>query len=201
MELPLGDLDGVSIGGDDLIFCGATAYSRIQVYGPTGKFIRAINTYGKLLNFYVTPQGLIRVKAGGWLRNYSLDGKFLGKTRWTSKHGEEFRNVPKSAFMDKQGNTYTVARYSVIFPRIVRTTAEGQTSVVVSQPWYLWAVQFPFPAFFFGGFGLFTAAVCDFVTKRRKRKQKQLETPDSSPSTGNEPSLTQPKKDAEDNNS
>ena len=136
-ELPLGGLEIVSIGEGDLIFCEASSYRRIQVYSPEGQFIRAIKVRSKIHKFYVNNQGIVRVKGTNSVGSYSVDGRFLGKTADTSRTRDEFANIPEYVFMDQQGNTYSVARNYWNFARVVRTTPDGQRTVVVSQPWYL----------------------------------------------------------------
>ncbi len=171
IELPLGKLESIAVDSVGNVYC--SSQYRIQAYDRNGKFIRA---YGKGMPFrrvysiYVDSQDhLYAWRTGRW-REYDITGKVVVEGKDVKPPvPPEYQGGDIRQTTDSAGNTYRIASFSWLFPRVIRERTTGRSSVVVSQPWYLWLIQAPYPAFSFG----FVGAIYLITISRNKRKSRQ----------------------------
>ena len=156
-ELPLGDLMDIAVDGRGRVYCAAGAYQRIQVYDPTRRFIRGwfvwgFSGYGAV---WIGPDGL-HVAVPKQNKHYLYDAN--GQVLQTWNDGDRACDLHaaqgRRRLTDAQGTVYEIARYSVIFPRVVKTVGSGPAETAVSTPLYLWILQAPLPAWIFFAIGI-----------------------------------------------
>jgi len=167
-RLPLGSLDAMAVVKGQ-IYTHSRVTDRVQVYTGRGQFVRG---------FFV-PRGIvvvddnerIRVWAGHDVISYTPDGALVGKERYDRDvHHKEFYPRRDRKMMDAAGNTYRMMPWSTVWPRVEKVSPGGKREVVISQPFWLWLIQVPFPAFIYAFCGIGLYWTWYFVGRRYKKR-------------------------------
>ncbi len=152
-EVPLGELEGIAVDSKGRVYCGASFYGRVQVYDREGRFLRgwSADASGGAFRIKVDEDDRVHVATarGGLHWIWDREGRLIHKAEDPS----QFEAFPASATTDRSGNRYEIRGRS-LFPRVVRTDAEGRQCVMIATPWYLWIIQGPFPAWIFFFLGM-----------------------------------------------
>lgn len=169
IELPLGDPENIAIDNFGNIYCGSKFYERIQAYDSKGKFIQGFSTgfrrgRGSIFSFFVNDNNELHIHvfdalltdAGmtDYLIVYDLKGNLINAEEFPSKeisHSYKTKNKAR----DLSGNLYILKGF--LFPRVIKQATNGEESVVICTPIWLWPLQGPLPnfaCFFIGMLGL-----------------------------------------------
>lgn len=151
-RFPLGVLDCVAVDNRGNIYCGLAFYGRIQVYSPEGKFLRGwfVNAGGGGLRMKIDKDNHLHVcpAKSNNLYVFNTNGLLLSSNAMMPKERDlYFEYNPYQAAEDAEGNPYTILPKLLVVPRVVKIVPTGETLTVVSDPFYLWFIQGPFPAF------------------------------------------------------
>ena len=156
IELPLGGLDSLAVDSEENVYCSSGAYNRIQVYDSKGKFLRGLHIQMKAPRLYIDSENNLHVWSSyKEYRKYNPKGEHLieeSDTEFSAPPGGKYRFV--ESVQDNQGNIYRIPWYSALLSRVLKTTPSGETRVLISQPFYLWFIKMPLPAFLFGLIGI-----------------------------------------------
>jgi|GEM_PF-6588896 len=160
-ELPNSDPHGIDIDKEDNIYCGSASYGRVQMYNQYGKFIRGFDTHGGTgrgsnFCFYLDESNHLCIHVYSLAKSekdtfhkitiYDPDGEVVGQEKYTSPENVYFCSVKNTA-TDSKSNVYTFK--GILFPRVIRRVINGEKSVIIQTPLWLWFFQSPFPAFTF----------------------------------------------------
>jgi hypothetical protein len=150
-RFPLGDLESIAVDSEGNIYCGTNFYSRIQAYSPDGKFLRGwfIDASGGYFQIKIDDQDNLHVGTARGDHHYifSTKGELFSVKEMSPKEetkvfGDTYYSLPQ----DSDGNVYKI-RNGILLPRVIKITPKGAESVVVSDPFHLWFIKGPFPAF------------------------------------------------------
>lgn len=160
VQMPSGELKGITVDRAGNIYCASSFYSNVQVYDENGDFIRALFVAPGLqtLAIMIDNKNLLHIASEGSDVHYvySDDGVLMDEIE---EEGEILYNEIKSrgthTCMDKNRNIYTIRGYW-LYPHVLKTSTMGRTQKIVTVPFYLWIIMAPFPAilYFFLGFGI-----------------------------------------------
>jgi hypothetical protein len=160
-EAPNSEPHGIVLDSSGNIYCGSKSYGRIQRYYPDGKFAYGINTeggtgWGSSFGFRINDRDQLCITVSKVskdnkgsvhrMRTYDEEGRLISSEEKQSNERDYTHNMGDSA-IDSADNLYTLKGF--LFPRVVRQTPEGDISVLISTPIWLWFLQAPFPAFAF----------------------------------------------------
>ncbi len=186
MELPMKRVDTIALDKEGNIHCHSSWSTRIQIYGPEGRFIRGfyvdnIRRFSIDANQNVSTSVGSTIFSGAKFRTYNWEGKLLREEPYVDEiHDKIFGigedkvlGVDKPEATDAAGNSYRIMPFSSISARVEKITPDGKRSVVVSQPLRLILIKAPFPAlfYFFLGFSLFCTYKIAKHFHNKKRKQ------------------------------
>ena len=150
-RFPLGDLGSLGVDSKGNLYCGSIFYCRIQVYSPQGEFIRGwfLNSGGGTFQIEIDKEEKLHVHTarGNKYFIFSKEGKLLHKEIPWSGEISSLGSFFKNDYTGNDGNTYTI-RHHWYLPIVVKTNAKGKDSVIVSDPFFLWLLNGPFPVFF-----------------------------------------------------
>ena len=173
-ELPLGDADGIAVGGSGNIYLAVPVYQRVQVYNRNGDFLKGlhVDTHGgafciwtenELLHVFISrTEKYLIMDSGGRVSESSEIHSFEEKESLWEK-------ASANRFKDASGNTY-IFHDSKWFPKVTKTNPSGKTVALISNPIHFWLLKGPLPAWLFG---LFSMLMIGFL-KLRKIKYKYL---------------------------
>ena len=167
--LPLGELETVAIDTKGQIYCGAQFYNRIQVYDPTGKFLRGwfIKAGGGAFRLIIDDQNRLEVFTARGNRHYQFTefGELVSSGTYDRASIPWPTTSAASRAHDAQGRVYDVHNPH-LFPRVVRTDRDGRATTVIQSPWYLWPVTGAMPAWLTGVLGMTLTAYLERRTRR-----------------------------------
>lgn len=172
VELPLGDLLGITVDSSGRIYCGLQSYGRVQVYDSGGAFIkgRSILSRGKAFRLRLDSNDHLHVATSMTEIHYvfNADGELLSQERDGGRHFEEFGAEGERRYQDiRTGAIYKVEN-ETLFPRVVKIDRSGDVSLLVTTPFHLWLIMSPFPAWLFCVFGIISLG----LSKRRGSSSK-----------------------------
>jgi hypothetical protein len=171
-RLPLGELQDVVVDSEGRIYCDS-AYSRVQVYSPAGEFLRGwfVEAYGGPFRLYI-DNGYLDVVTyrGNEHYTYTPDGELVSHERLTVKEQDDLTKKKSGVSTGPGGTRYRCHR-SVLWPYVTKTTTNGQTERVVTDPWPLRLISGPLPAFIYALTGLpMTGVFAEIESKGRKKR-------------------------------
>lgn len=161
IERPNSQPHGIAIDKGGNIYCGSKFYGRIQKYSANGKFLHGYDTHGGVgwgtdFDFYLTETNNICVRISGLARSgkgslqkitvYDSEGKVVEHKEYISPESN-YHHPVKNWISDEDNNIYNFKGF--LFPRVVKNLRNGNESLVIITPIWLWFFQSPFPAFAF----------------------------------------------------
>jgi hypothetical protein len=182
IRFPLAAIGGIAVDGKGRIYCIANSYDRIQLYDRDGSFIRGWffprpGNLSATVQLILDESGQLHVEAGYYEEDhrvedldrlvytvFSSNGELLEKDSQTFSY-TKIPNVFEGK--DDNGNIYTV-RHRFLLPRVVKISPSGQRTTLVSDPFYLRLIAFPFPS----GAGLAGILIVCCVYEFRKKKKE-----------------------------
>ncbi len=179
-ESPNSEPHGIVLDSNGNIYCGSKFYGRIQKYYPDGRFARGFDTeggtgrgsdFGFRINekdqLCIIVSGISKDNKGSMyrLRVYDEEGKLIHTEKSKSDKRNYMHNMEDFA-IDSDRNLYTFKGF--LFPRVVKQTLTGDTSIIISTPIWLWFFQSPFPAFAFFFVSMFVIIFLGFKADAAK---------------------------------
>jgi hypothetical protein len=155
-DMPLGSIDAIAVDKRGQVYTHSQVTDCIRVYTERGEYIRGFSVPRG--GFRIGDDHTIRMYTAQNVISYTLDGVIIGKERYVrATHQTELQDRPSNEVMDTAGNTYRIMPWSAVWPRVEMISVDGRREVVISQPFWLWSIQWPCPAFiyFFCGACLF----------------------------------------------
>jgi len=154
VQLPLSGMHTIAVDQSGNVYCASRGYRRIQIYDSEGKFIEGLHIPMSRFMFYVDADDSLHV----W-SHYKQYRKYdSSRELVVDKEGimppvpSEHDKAYVQQGMDLAGNKYEVGKFSWIWPYVTKTTPDGETRVLVSQPFYLWLMRWPRPALLYIAF-------------------------------------------------
>ena len=149
-QFPLRGIDEIPIAvdNDGNIYSAITHYSRIQKYNKNGEFIKGwfVDTSG-VFNIWVGDDRLHAILSRTHKHVvFDLNGKMIENINITDFNEESslWEKAGKSVKKDLDGNIYLVENSD----NILKITPAGEKSVIIKNPFYLYLIKEPLPAFF-----------------------------------------------------
>lgn len=171
LQFPLG-AEGcalIALDKQGRIYYAVESYHRLQVYDKHGRFLRgwfAPIESDQHRDLYVDEDDYVHVVRNDQDYTYSPKGELISVDRFSGKRPD---NQANALVTDSEGNTFRVES-PFLRPRLVRTTATGVESVLVSDSLGLWIIKCPLPmALFFFPTLVFAALLLGRVSDLRKR--------------------------------
>ena len=164
---PLSSVNCIAVDHDGRIYCGLMSMGRIQQYSPTGDFIRGwqVDAGGGMYYMRVVSDRLhVQTVRNNVLYEFGLNGRYLSK-RPSDDITSGFPDEPV-AYAD--GTRYWVSTPELC-PRLIKTDASGESTVVISVPAYLWPISGPVPGWLTGVAGMIVVGVTAKLRARRAR--------------------------------
>jgi len=151
IELPLSGIDAIAVDQRGNLYCTSRGYMRIQVYDKEGSFIEGLYIPMSVFSFHVDPDDCLHVWSNyKQYRKYNPDRQLaVQEENSTFPIPLEYGTGRVQEAKDVAGNTFEVGRWSWIWPYVTKTTPDGETRVLISQPLYLWLMRWPQPAWLY----------------------------------------------------
>jgi len=176
IRFPLNNIDDLAVDSKGRIYTESGFSSRLQVYSPSGKFLRGwfSGSCSGVCQMEIDNDDYIHVytaRGANYGNHYVYDetGKLIRKTDLQETESYKYKNEANEN-VDHLGNRYQFGdRY--FFAKIVRTNPSGDIDLVIENPLYLKLFE---PTFVF--FSVVTALVLLSLIelqKRVNRKRKQ----------------------------
>lgn len=152
LRYPLGELCDFDIDSDGQFYCAVASSGRVQVYSPEGNFVRGwfVRNLGGEFKIDIDPNDMVHVHTRRHASKsvprhyiYSKEGKLI-ESLHTPKVDDVYfsRNTQAS----HEGALYQM-RSRHLFPIIERVEPDSGRMIVIADPFYLWCIKSPFPAF------------------------------------------------------
>jgi hypothetical protein len=145
IRFPLGDVNDIVVDDKGQIYCAILGNQRIQVYSKEGEFLRGwfARSRGGRFDLLWDSDGFLHVVG---YRHYVFNkkGVLLDEVEINSSQETAMnKNIISSEPKDKSGCVYKIRNRHVL-PKIVQISPEGNETVKVSDPLFIWPVQGPF---------------------------------------------------------
>ncbi len=141
IELPLGGFSSIGINRQGHIYCVSDNYRRVQIYDGSGNFIRACEIPSSDSELYIDSQGNIYVWSDnhkGVYWKYDNNGVKVAEGEDAKPPvSPDYNGKYIEEVIDSNGNTYKIASFSWLFPRVIKQTPSGERTEIVHQPWRL----------------------------------------------------------------
>jgi hypothetical protein len=152
-ELPLGDLNGIAVDSSGRVYCGLGFYSRIQQYDSNGKFIKgwSIDADGGMFKIRVNAKDEIEVvtaRTDAFFR-YDATGTLLEEYRSEERSDKLLSTFQSQNQVEVADSIVYVSRRLLLFPAIIKLTADGRRTTLITTPIHKWVFMGPFPAWLF----------------------------------------------------
>jgi len=151
-ELPYAHLRGIVVDEQNNIYLGVQYFGRIQMYDAQGCFQKGwfIESDGGLFRLKTNDQGQLEVATARTNLHYTFDqnGNIISVTE-NSESFDNFTEINEYEVRSKDGTIYTIT-FPMIWPQIIKTTIEGQSSTIISIKPYSWFFIGTVPALFCG---------------------------------------------------
>lgn len=167
IEMPLGDLSGLAVDSDGNIYCTTLYYARVQVYSPSGRFLRGISIEANgMLWIKINNDDQLEVAVARGDKRFKFDrnGNLLSHMTNVSDYLAGFDKKSEYFYYDeKQRITYQIKPIltSLFGKHIVEKDASGKETVIIGTPFLKWLFMGPFPAFFFIIFSALLSLIFD----------------------------------------
>lgn len=171
---PIAEPEGIAVN-DEHIVVRSTFYERIQVYDKEGNFqIGWFCPKLKGTHLLIDEQG--RILLAGYVNEWLFD--FEGNLLSTVSKEYDFDGFHNKYGIykdwiteDLQSNTYRIS-HPHLWPKVHKITPDGDDTVLISHPWYLWFLNGPAPAWLTGAAGMLLAISLSAYDKRKRISRK-----------------------------
>ncbi len=152
-ELPLGDLEGITVDSEGNIYCGLQFYSRIQVYNAEGKFVygKFIDSAGGAFRIRINQDDQLEVATArnDKLYIFARDGFLVRELSDVGHYFHDFGKTSERRFHDKRQNVIYFKKPTLLGPYIVKRESSGEKKVIIKTPFHKWLFKGPLPAWLF----------------------------------------------------
>ncbi len=170
-EMPLGDLEGIAVDSSGNIYCGAQFYSCIQKYDSEGQFLSClhVNTGGGAFRVRVNKNDELEVATArmGRFYRFSPEGKLIEQKENAPEYFDKFGSRGEKRCTGPDHATYLITT-RIMFPSVMKITASGDKTAVVSVPIHKWFIMGPFPAWLFWAGGILILIGVHATTNNKK---------------------------------
>jgi hypothetical protein len=173
-RLPLSAPSGIVVDQFGKVYCGIEFYSRVQVYGPNGRFIMGLTvpSHGGDLKLKLIDNNLAVIAREHQVYKFDLNGKFAGKDNNVLSYPP---TENEDQFSDGNGSLYKITN-PYIFPQIIKNSPGGNRKTIVSTTILEWFFMCPIPALIFSFAGFVTVFIMlgapALLVKVRKYRKK-----------------------------
>ncbi|RKY03801.1 MAG: hypothetical protein DRP56_10795, partial [Planctomycetota bacterium] len=176
-RFPLGALESVAVDHEDNIYCAISFYGRVQVYSPEGEFLRGwfLDAGGGVFRIKIDSENNLHVVTARGDHHYvfSTEGTLLSSSQVSPKEEDRlFGEKWRPAVYDRDGNSYNI-HSPILFSRISKETPSGLQTTVVSDPFVLWFVKGPMPAWLWIPISFVLFWRIGKIEKRTKQRLRQ----------------------------
>lgn len=151
IRFPLSTPLAIAVDSKGRVYCLSRFYNRMQVFNSDGQFIRGwfVGIPKGAYHILIDDEDNLRVATERWGKNlfFDTDGNLLNKSR-KQDFFEEFDKIGPIKTKDVFGNIYRIEN-KWIFPKVVKIDTTGKAKTLICNPFNLWFVTTPFPAFAF----------------------------------------------------
>ena len=149
IRFPFSTPMAIAVDSKERVYCLSRYYNRLQVFDSEGTFLRGwfVNIPKGAYYILIDNDDNLRVATSTWGTNlfFDIDGNLLSKTS-TSNFSKEFEKVGPTETTDTVGNYYREG-YEIFSHKIIKTSPSGEEIVLICNPFTLWFMAVPFPAF------------------------------------------------------
>jgi len=180
IEFPIGYQGHLFVDSKGRIYCYNHSYGRLQVYDRRGVFMGGSFTGRGLLPISEPNEDALHVvTVADWHVIFDSAARETKKWREKGAYRELARRYGGREYgcEDIDGNNYTIHN-GLFLTRIVKTTPEGERTVVVKELARFFPIRSPFPAVLFVGVPIAVWVVRSVLKKKRARRQCEKATPD-----------------------
>jgi len=176
LRFPLGDPASLAVDSEGNLYCGLIPYCRIQVYSPEGKFIRGwfVDNGGRRFQIKIDEEDKLHVHtvSGNRYFIFSKEGKLRHKEIPWSGERSSLGSFSQNDYKGNDGNIYKIRSQVFFLSKVVKTDANGNESVVLSDPFFLCLVNAPFPVLFWGFLGAFLYMIKYYLENMEEIKRR-----------------------------
>jgi|GEM_PF-3558965 len=152
IRFPLSEsVEDLAVDKNNNIIVFIRDYSRIQIYRNSGTFLKGwfVDTGGIAPRIYVDPNNHINLATMNE-KHYIFDifGNLLSEFIDQGIYEKYSHTVASGKTQDSQGNKFKLSM-NFFRTHIFKITPEGDKTIVVSDPIYVWLFRFIFPALLF----------------------------------------------------
>ena len=147
LPLPLEDVQDVIADSRGRVFIGLGTWSRVQVYDCNGQYLFrfGVDVNGGAFRLKLDDKQQIIVAAARrekWLLVYSGSGTPQSAHPDANDTFSQLYHRQAMGFVDENGSTYHI-RFPILWPLVERIDKNGDVSLVISNPWYVFPVAGP----------------------------------------------------------
>ncbi|MCX5634285.1 MAG: hypothetical protein NTW55_00370 [Planctomycetota bacterium] len=181
-ELPNSMPHGIDVDKEGNIYCGSKFYGRIQKYYSDGRFACGYDTEGGTergsdFSFHITDNGQLSIMISNMVKDkkqsayhekiYDDKCKLMSAANYNNDKDRMYKI--KDSVVYGAGNRFIFKGF--LFPRVIKETSNGDKSIIISTPIWLWFFQGPLPAFVFCFVSMFILIFIQMRTESVKKKR------------------------------
>lgn len=171
-RFPLSEPRGIAVDSKGTVYVAIRGYGRIQAYSETGSFLKGwfVKTGGGPFDIWIGDDGLLHAVTATSNNHYvfDFDGRLLRRAR--VRCFAEYEHLHDTAGgleeRDAGGNSYFI-QSPIWCPKVLKVHPNGQRSVLIKDPYYLWVARAPVPAFPLFGAGVLMCGLLSSFTKKK----------------------------------
>ncbi len=176
MPLPLEDVQDVVVNSRGRVFIGIGAWSSIQVYDQNGRYLFrfSVEVNGGMFRLTLNDNDCVIIAAarsGNHLVVYSSDGTRVSVRPDIDDTFNQLYHRHSAGFIDENGRVYRV-RSRMLWPRVERIEKNGDVSLVIKNPWYV----FPVAGVLHTIISLAALSILDLFVRRRYGRNQTEKT-------------------------
>jgi len=150
-RFPLAAPLAIAVDSKERVYCLSRFYNRVQVFDSEGKFLRGwfVGIPKGSYRMSMDEHDHLRVATERWGTHFIFDanGTLLDKTK-DYTFFDDIASVGPIEVNDVFGSVYK-AEDIWLSPKVVKISPSGEATVLIYDPFGLWVVTVPFPAFAF----------------------------------------------------
>lgn len=177
IQFPIGGLTWMGADRRGRVYCYDNTYVRLQIYSSQGRFIRGwfdqggfwdLDSNDETIHVVDTDDKNIKYDHRGNILDVWIERGSYKKHEAAAFDEEGYQEV---SFEDTFGNLYEL-QSRFFSTKIARITSNGERSIIIEDPLYLWLIRTPFPAWLYMGLPMAVWATRDLLRKRQKKRGK-----------------------------
>ncbi len=151
LRFPVSYPSDIAVDSHGHIYCAVYSYCRVQVYDKDGRFLRGwpapIGPQKKNFRLVMDNNDNLHLIADYGHYTYKTNGQLLSDRKFKGKNGNnDFAEDGSILCKFRDGNTYSL-KSKWLFPKIIKTTSNGEQSIIQLYSWSLWLMKGPWQAF------------------------------------------------------